>query len=161
MKLKLMITVLLYFATTLILSAQVAITASGGEASGTSGSSSYSIGQLVYNTLTGTNQYSLSQGVQQPVEISVVSSIDKTQQIQLNVKVYPNPASNYLILRIEDIETETYKAFLYDLNGMQIKQIKVTDQQTEVDINNLVPSVYFLKVMNQNQAIKTFKIIKK
>lgn len=156
-----MITVLLYFATTLILSAQVAITASGGEASGTSGSSSYSIGQLVYNTLTGTNQYSLSQGVQQPVEISVVSSIDKTQQIQLNVKVYPNPASNYLILRIEDIETETYKAFLYDLNGMQIKQIKVTDQQTEVDINNLVPSVYFLKVMNQNQAIKTFKIIKK
>ena len=161
MKLKLMITVLLYFATILILSAQVALTASGGEASGTSASSSYSIGQLVYNTLTGTNQYSLSQGVQQPVEISVVSSIDKTQQIQLNVKVYPNPASNYLILQIEDIETETYKAFLYDLNGMQIKQIKVTGQQTEIDITDLVPSVYFLKVMNKDQAIKTFKIIKK
>lgn len=161
MKLKLIITVLLFFTTTLVLSAQVALTASGGEASGTSGSSSYSVGQLVYNTLTGTNQYSLSQGIQQPVEISVVSGTDKAQQIQLNVKVYPNPASTYLVLQIDDSEKVSYEAFLYNLNGTQIKQIKVTDVQTEIDINGLLPSVYLLKVLKNDQAIKTFKIIKK
>lgn len=161
MKLKLIIAVMLFMAMPLALPAQVAFIASGGEASGASGSSSYSIGQLVYTTLVGSNQYSLSQGVQQPIEISVVSGIDETLPIQLEVKVYPNPASSYLCLQVEDIETLPYEVFLYDLNGMQIKQIKVTDMQTEIDINNLVSSVYFLKVVKRDEAIKTFKIVKK
>ncbi len=161
MKLKLIITVLLYFAMTLILSAQVAFTASGGEASGTTGSSSYTIGQLVYTTLIGTNQYSLSQGVQQPIEISVVSGIDETLPIQLNVTAFPNPARSYLILEVANTEALPCEAFLYNLSGTQIKQIQVTDQQTEIDINNLVPSVYFIKVVKRDQTIKTFKIVKK
>jgi hypothetical protein len=52
--------------------AQEAIPAGGGNASGSGGSASYSVGQVVYTTNTGTNG-SAAQGVQQPYEISVVS----------------------------------------------------------------------------------------
>ena len=56
------------------LHAQESPTAAGGEATGTGGTSSYSVGQVVYTTATGTNG-SLAQGVQQPYEISVTNSI--------------------------------------------------------------------------------------
>ena len=54
------------------LQAQECIPTTGGNASGSEGSVSYTIGQIVYITNVGTNS-SLAQGVQQPFEISAVS----------------------------------------------------------------------------------------
>ena len=51
------------------LQAQESPTATVGEATGTGGTASYSVGQVVYTTTTGTNG-SVAQGVQQPFEIS-------------------------------------------------------------------------------------------
>jgi len=50
------------------LQAQETIPASGGKASGSGGTASYSFGQVVYTTYTGTNGL-VAQGVQQPFEI--------------------------------------------------------------------------------------------
>ena len=50
------------------LQAQESPTAAGGEATGSGGTASYSIGQVVYTTNTGTNG-SVAQGVQQPFVI--------------------------------------------------------------------------------------------
>lgn len=53
--------------------AQQASTASGGNASGSGGSASYSVGQTAYTVSNGNG--SVSQGVQQPFEISIVTDI--------------------------------------------------------------------------------------
>lgn len=82
------------------LRAQDAVPMSGGNASGSGGSACYSVGLVVYTTNTGTNG-SVAQGVQQPFEISVVSGIEDAKEITLQYSVYPNPATNYLILKIE------------------------------------------------------------
>lgn len=79
--------------------AQQAVTGAGGEASGAGGTSSYSVGQVVYTTNTGTNG-TVAQGVQQPYEISVVASVQEVQNISLEAVVYPNPAQNELRLII-------------------------------------------------------------
>ena len=52
------------------LHAQENTTAAGGEATGSGGTASYSVGQVVYTTVTGTNG-SVAQGVQHPYEISI------------------------------------------------------------------------------------------
>ena len=65
------------------LQAQEAVLASGGDTSGSGGSISYSVGQVVYTTNTGTSGYSVAEGVQQPYEISVVTSLDKSINIKL------------------------------------------------------------------------------
>ena len=57
------------------LQAQQSPTATGGEATGTGGTASYSVGQVVYTTNTGTNG-SMAQGVQQPYEISTTVGIN-------------------------------------------------------------------------------------
>jgi hypothetical protein len=76
--------------------AQDASITTGGNAYGSGGMVSYSLGQLVYQTITSTSE-SITEGVQQPYEISVLTGI-KESEIFLHISAYPNPVSNYCIL---------------------------------------------------------------
>jgi hypothetical protein len=59
------------------LKAQESINAAGGNTTGSGGSASYSVGQVVYTTNTGTNG-SVAQGVQQAYEIPTETTITQT-----------------------------------------------------------------------------------
>jgi hypothetical protein len=139
--------------------AQNAIPASGGNASGSGGTVSYSVGQVVYTKYTGTNG-SVAQGVQQPYEISVVTEIAEAKDISLEIKVYPNPATDFVKLKIKNYEFGNLRYQLYDINGSLLKDNIVEGNETSISVQNLLPSVYFLKVTDNNEAIKIFKIIK-
>lgn len=141
------------------LQAQEAIPATSGEATGTGGSVSYSVGQLVYTTNTGTNG-SVAQGVQQPYEISTAAGID-VKNINLEHSVYPNPATDYLTLKVEEVELSTLKFQLFDMQGKLIKSSKLTSNITTIKLENLPASTYLLKVSDNQKLVKTFKIIKK
>ena len=129
------------------LQAQESPTVAGGEATGTGGTSSYSVGQVVYTTATGTNG-SLAQGVQQLYEIS----------INLELSVYPNPVINYLTLKTDDNSNLSYQ--LYDLQGRVIENKKVSNNTTNINLEEQPTATYFLNVIKVNQVVKTFKIIK-
>jgi hypothetical protein len=139
--------------------AQNAIPASGGNATGSGGTVSYSVGQIVYNKSTGTNG-SVAQGVQQPYEISAATGIEEAKDISLEIEVYPNPATDILKLKIENYEVKNLRYQLFDINGSLIKDNKVEGNETSIPMQNLLSSVYFLKVTDNNKVIKTFKIIK-
>ena len=141
------------------LQAQESVNATGGNANGSGGSVNYSIGQVVYQTHTGTNG-SLAQGVQQAYEISVVTAIERAKGINLSVTAYPNPTTNYLTLEVKDFELSTLSFQLYDFNGKLLQSEKITGSQTSIVMSNLVPASYFVKVIQGNKEVKTFKIIK-
>ncbi len=141
------------------LQAQNAIPASGGNASGGGGTVSYSVGQVVYTTNTGTGS-SVAQGVQQPYEISVPTTLEEAKGISLEMVVYPNPVTDLLRLKVENYETENLRYHLYDINGNVLISNKVEGKDSDISMQNFLPSVYFLKVTDNNKLIKTFKIIK-
>ena len=141
------------------LQAQQVVTTSGGNASGSGGSVSYPIGQIVYTTNTGTNG-SAAQGVQQPYEISVVTGIEEAKDISLEIVVYPNPATDFVKLKIKNYEVKNLRYQLYDINGSLLKDNKVEGNETNIVMSNFLPATYFLKVTDNNKVIKTFKIIK-
>jgi hypothetical protein len=138
------------------LHAQESLTAAGGEATGTGGTASYSVGQVVYTTATGTNG-SVTQGVQQPFEISTTLGVNETT-INLELSVYPNPTTDLLTLKVEKIENLHYQ--LIDLQGKLIESKTVSSNSSEISLENQPTAIYFLKVTKNNQLIKTFKIIK-
>lgn len=145
-------------------SAQESVNATGGNASGSGGSAGYSVGQVAYQTHTGTSS-SVSEGVQQPYEISVVTGLEEAQGINLSVSAYPNPTTDYLTLEIEGEVQTQYIVSLYDMNGKLLQNKKITGGQTSIVMSNLVPSTYFVKVTIKVQGlapqeVKTFKIIK-
>lgn len=145
------------------LQAQTNVNATGGNASGSGGSASYSVGQVVYTTHTGANG-SVAQGVQQPYEISVVTGLEEAKDISLKVTAYPNPTTDYLTLEIDasaslSIQSMSYQ--LFDMQGKVLQNQKITGYRTSIDMNNLVPATYFVTVIQENKAIKIFKVIKK
>jgi hypothetical protein len=142
-----------------VLQAQEVIPASGGEAAGNGGSVSYSVGQIAYQTHYGTSG-SVSEGVQQPYEISVVTGIEEAKGINLTVSAYPNPTTDYLTLRIDEFEISNLSYQLYDMSGRLLQNERITGNQTIIVMSNLVPAIYFVKVVQRNKEVKTFKIIK-
>jgi len=141
------------------LQAQESVNATGGNASGSGGSASYSVGQVVYTSNTVTNG-SVAQGVQQPYEISVVTRIEEAKGINLSVSAYPNPTTDYLTLEVKDFELSNLHFQLYDMNGKLLQSEKIIGNQTSIVMSNLVPANYFVKVIQGNKEVKTFKIIK-
>src|SRR5665648_225468 len=99
MKLKLLIVFL--FITGSVFAQQSVLT-SGGNATGSSGSVSYSVGQLAWNMFLGTNG-SVLQGVQQPYEISIINGIEENN-IALNYVVYPNPTAGAVTLEVGNMD---------------------------------------------------------
>ncbi|HEY5591668.1 MAG TPA: T9SS type A sorting domain-containing protein [Paludibacter sp.] len=152
-------TVFLFVIGLAVLQAQNTIPAAGGNATGAGGTVSYSIGQIVYTTNTGTNG-KIYQGVQQPFEISVVTGIEEALDISLEMVVYPNPAMDYINLIIGNYEIENLKYQLYDINGSMLQNNIVEGIETNIIMNNYTSGTYFLKVTDGNRVIKTFKIIK-
>jgi len=139
--------------------AQQALPATGGNATGSGGSVSYTVGQVVYTTQTGSGG-SVSQGVQLPYEISLVTAIDVLENVNLSYSVYPNPTTDYLTLKIDGNAIEQYKAVLLDVKGKQLVTIKVEGNETSIPMHNFAPSIYFLKITDNTKEVKTFKIIK-
>lgn len=145
------------------LQAQEAIPATGGNASGSGGTASYTVGQVVYTTNTGTTG-SVAQGVQQPYEISVVSGIEQAKGINLECTAYPNPTTDFFTLRVENYDNENLSYQLFDISGNLLENKKLTINETIITMANRVAAIYFLKVIQtkntSSQEIKTFKIIK-
>jgi len=141
------------------LQAQTSVNATDGDVSGSGGSVSYSVGQVVYTTHTGTSG-SVAEGVQQPYEISVVTGLEEAKGIKLSVTAYPNPTTDYLTLEVKDVELLNLHFQLYDMNGKLLQNEKITGNQTSIVMSNLVVATYFVKIIQGNKEIKTFKIIK-
>ncbi len=156
-KTKLIIMFSLIFSITGI-KAQQGFTAAGGVASGSGGTAAYSVGQIVFTTNTGAGG-SVAQGVQQPYEISIVLGLED-HQISLNMKVYPNPTSDFLILNVGNFEFSTLNFELFDVSGKLLESKKITSSTEIISMENLPSSTYFLKVTSNNEEVKTFKIIK-
>jgi hypothetical protein len=147
------------------LQAQEVIPATGGKAFGSGGTASYSIGQVFYHTYPGTNG-SVAEGAQQPHEISIVTAIEGAEGIYLSASAYPNPAANYLTLKISDdvkinhdMSQIAYQ--LFDMHGNLLQSERITDIETNIDLSNRMSSTYLLQVTFGTKGVKTFKVVRR
>lgn len=141
---------------------QTAATTGGGEASGSGGAASYSVGQVGYQTHSGTNG-SVAVGVQQPYEISIVTEIKETSISLINISAYPNPATDYLQLKVDasiTLSIQEMQYQLFDMQGKLLQSEKLTGNKTQINISKYIPATYFVRVISSNKSIKEFKIIK-
>ena len=151
---------ILFFFSIAYLQGQQAVVTTGGVATGTGGSVSYTVGQAAYQTFTGTGG-SVMQGVQQPWEISSPVAIENTEDISLLMNVYPNPTSGAFKLVVGSLENRDLRFRLYDMNGVMLQDQKIDSEETEIFLQDLSSSIYFLKIMDNNREIKVFKMIRK
>lgn len=137
---------------------QKATVAGGGDASGSGGSVSYSIGQVDYISVSGTGG-SVLQGNQQPFEISLITGFD-VKTITLDFVVYPNPTADNLTLKVSGNEYHNLHYALLSIDGRLIQKLDVTNEITNISLGELAKGAYIVIVSNENKTIKSYNIIK-
>ena len=136
-----------------VLYAQETIPSTGGGATGSGGSSSYTVGLVVYSTNAGSNG-SVAQGVQQPYETYVVTGIYETS-INLELSVYPNPTTDFVNIQLQG----NFNYQLVAINGDILVAGNATDNEV-ISLKEFADGVYFVNVKNET-ATTTIKVVKK
>jgi len=140
-------------------SAQESVNSAGGDAIGSGGSVSYSIGQVAYQYVSSSSG-SVSQGVQHSYDLITVGLDESNGSISLTA--FPNPAADVLNLEIKGYEGENYTLQLLDAQGKLIRMQTVNTQMTAVPVADLPVASYFVSVFDQKkQKLKSFRIVKK
>lgn len=140
------------------LKAQSGIVPSGGNATGTGGSISYTIGQIDFIEASGTGG-TCNQGIEQPYEIFVMPIIIQTE-FDLGVRIYPNPFTEYIILSYKEIARQNSNYIIYDVQGKIILQNKLAGEETQINMAELSSGIYYIKLVD-NKDVRAFKLIKK
>lgn len=146
---------LLGWGTTAIFAQKGTVT-TGGVASGAGGSVTYTIGETNYVTATGTGQ--VTQGLQQPFEIFLMEAT--AQELNVAVTLFPNPTSERLIITVEGNDFQGLNYQLYDAAGKMLVDKKMQSNQADIFMRDYASATYFVKITNQNNESKNFKIIK-
>lgn len=89
------------------------------------------------------------------VTASSVNATLSVNPIDINdfVKVYPNPATDYLFIK----SNLNYQSTLYNVAGQRVMQ----SNAKTLNVVDLPSGVYLLQLKSENNSISTFKIIKK
>jgi hypothetical protein len=138
---------------------QVLNSSGGGNATGSGGSAGYTIGQIILSSGTETSN-SISQGFQQPYEILIVGIREFTGQ-RLECSLYPNPATDYIRLKVEAYEGGELSYMLCDMGGLILINSRLEGNEVMIPMQSQKPGTYLLKLSNGKQDLKIFKIIKK
>jgi polyribonucleotide nucleotidyltransferase len=80
------------------------------------------------------------------------------------VSIYPNPAIEYIQVKIENSSLQDPQVLLYNIIGNPVEvQIKVTDEDTyQIDIKELPTGYYFVAIKDENSYFReTYKFVKR
>ncbi len=139
------------------LQAQKVISANGGTATAAGTEVSWTIGEPITATVSdGTT--TLTQGFHQTK--LTVTAVNKIQVAGVEIKVYPNPTSDYVTVHFSKVvEKPTY--LLFDLSGRLIQQKNIESTDAKIDMTGYAGGSYVLKLNSGQQPLQTFKIIKR
>lgn len=139
----------------LSLAAQQNTVATGGDATGTGGSVSFTVGQIDYVSPTGTDG-NLNEGVQQPYEFFKDVGI---ATLDWDVQLYPNPTNEFIVLEVEQL-AEDLNYVLVDAKGSIVAEGAVTTTETMIEMRQFATGSYMLQLTQHEQIISSTKIIK-
>lgn len=137
---------------------QQTLSASGYEASGDGGTSSYIVGQLLYTTNVGVTG-SVVQGLEQPIEL-ITLNLEEDLLLIASAKVFPNPTTNKIQIRLDLDDFENLSYQLYDASGRLLQDEKINEATLGIQLSHLTTAIYFLKIRRDNHELKTFRILK-
>ncbi len=89
------------------------------------------------------------------------NGIQENENVQ--VKVYPNPASSVVSLQSSVFSQQSAVLIIYDLNGKNLieKQIPAGNETIEIDVSSLQSGMYFCRLISENKISSQKLIIQK
>jgi len=134
------------------------VVSSAGETQQASGYElSWTLGEPIILTLSAGSNI-LTQGFHQSK--LVVTAINEPGLLVSELKVYPNPTSDYVMIHFNS-ELQDKQYSLFDMNGKMIRINPISDTDTRIDVSTLTSGTYLLYITTKSDRIQSFKIVKK
>ncbi len=90
-------------------------------------------------------------------KLEITSAVET--KISDEVKIYPNPAQDKVNINIPNIGIGDYSVSIYDVLGNEVKQAKIQESNSIINIENLETGIYMLKILNNGVVVKFEKLI--
>ncbi|NVK64565.1 MAG: T9SS type A sorting domain-containing protein [Flavobacteriales bacterium] len=139
---------------TFSVSAQEVISTQGDSYANANGSLDFTIGETIINTETD-GVTTLTQGFHQS-SWNFVGLEDHSPE--LTASVFPNPMDADLTVQVPAFENLSYS--LYDGQGKLVSTAPLLSESTIIEVQDLAPGNYSISLHAENEALKTFKLIK-
>ena len=87
--------------------------------------------------------------------VSYTTSIE--ERLLSSIKLYPNPASDYVDVLVSDNDIKVSRLEVYDVYGKLLNNVEVVENPTRINVTTLSCGMYFVKVITENGvATKSF-----
>lgn len=137
-------------------SAQSSINSAGN--TDASSNISYSIGQVFFQPATDT-EWTVLPGIQQNYQLYSSNLIDQEEKIA-QLKLYPNPTTDYIELSFPEDATTKYQVMIFDLSGVMLKLVDVKTAKHQINVSDFKTGTYLIYIRENDKTIQTFKMIK-
>lgn len=137
--------------------AQSNTVSTGGEASGSGGTVSYSVGQIDYSSQSGSSG-TVHQGLQQPLEFFNLSVHEN--QMDFAVRLFPNPVIAELHIDLSEVNLDLLNYTLTDASGRLIDTQKIETDHIDINMSNLNRANYFLNFIKNGKIMSSYQIVK-
>ncbi|OYQ45599.1 hypothetical protein CHU92_01865 [Flavobacterium cyanobacteriorum] len=118
---------------------------------------------LVGPTYYGNKTASRVTAVNEPTTVYSPLSISENILPDLNIKIFPNPASDLVIIRAGGLNNQDIELQLFDIKGRLLQQTKMNKGQSicYFDVQSLYAGTYIIKLYNGVHTISHKVIIEK
>jgi hypothetical protein len=89
----------------------------------------------------------VSAGIEEDTSENIVSIALNRPETPL---IYPNPVRERIHMDFEHLYPETSRVFLYDTMGKLLYKKRVYEQPFEIDVRDIKPGIYLVKVVSGN-----------
>ena len=136
--------------------AQSNIVAGGGDANSSTGSVSYSIGQIDFQ-YSSSADYSVSEGVQQTYSFDTALSIDDVKY-DFQLSIWPNPSADEMNIEYTTSYELPLSLTVTDVKGAVVASQSVTQGQYSFNVNTWAAGTYYVN-LNDGEAVNIIKPI--
>jgi hypothetical protein len=138
---------------------QEVIASAGGYNTATGISLSWTLGETIIPAFTsGDGALVLTHGFQQQL---IVTTIEENIDVPVEVKIYPNPASDLITIAFETEVQSVIGITMLDSHGRLVKTDKIEPSMAEKQMNlqDLPSGIYYLRLI-KGKLINVYKVVK-
>lgn len=84
-------------------------------------------------------------------ELSAPTSTDKVKGFNDKYSLFPNPANEYTVLRVNELENNFITVTIYNLSGKVISQQQGTEKEFYIPTADMAKGMYFVTVNSNNE----------
>jgi hypothetical protein len=129
---------------------QQTFSSAGGNFVGSKSYLSFTVGEVFYE-----NKGNSKDGIQQGFTVNRITSFSS-----LHLTIFPNPTTDLLYFKVEDLNYTNLHYLIYDFSGLLLASGDISDTKSRISLKDLPSQNLIIKCFRSAYEQVTYKVIK-